>query len=46
MIHTPAQFDMEARETLTGSKTNCVQHLGSRRGGQEEVADGELGGFK
>lgn len=46
MFHTPAQLGVHARETLTGSKTNCVQHLGTGRGGQEEVADGELGGFK
>lgn len=46
MLHTPAQFGMDARETVTGSKTNCVQHLGTGRGGQEEVTDGELGGFK
>ena len=46
MFPTPAQFGTDARETLTSSKTNCVQHLGTRHGGQEEVADGELGGFK
>lgn len=46
MFHTSAQFGMGARETLTGSKTNCIQHLGTRRGGQEKVTDGELGGFK
>lgn len=46
MFPTPAQFGRDARETLTSSKTNCAQHLGTRRGGQEEVADGELGGFK
>lgn len=46
MFHTPTQLGMDARETLTGSKTNCAQYLGTRRGGREEVADGELGGFK
>lgn len=45
-FHTPAQFGTDSREALTGSKTNRVQHLGTRRGGQEEVTDGELGGFK
>lgn len=46
IFHTPARFGMDARETLASSKTNCVRHLGTRRGGQEEVTDGELGGFK